>query len=115
MADRVAALMDERLGVHGKDLSAKVKRAGRLLPHRVHSAAARLARAAEMARNPKLLMQVNEAELAEDYDICVRHLGAISRRERRIGALVGVLASVALGVLVLAVAIVAVLFWRGFL
>ena len=115
MANRVASLMDERLGVAGADLSAKLKKGGRLLPHKVRAAAGKLAKAAEMAKNPKLLMQIDEGELAEAYDLCVRHLGSISRRERRIGALVGFLASVALGVLVLAVVGLLVLRWRGFI
>lgn len=115
MADRVASLMDERLGIGGDGLSAKLKKGGRLLPRKVRGAAERLARAAEMAKSPKLMMQLDMGEIAEAYDLCVRHLGTISRRERRIGALVGVLASVALGLLVLAVIVLAVLRWRGFL
>ena len=115
MANRVASLMDERLGVGGADLTAKLKKGGRLLPHKVRVAAGKLAKAAEMAKNPKLLMQLDEGELAEAYDLCVRHLGSIDRKERRIGALVGFLASVALGILVLAVAVLVVLRWRGFL
>ena len=115
MANRVASLMDERLGVGGADLSAKLKKGGRLLPHKVRVAAGKLAKAADMAKNPKLLMQLDEGELAEAYDLCVRHLGSIDRKERRIGALVGFLASVALGILVLAVAVLVVLRWRGFL
>lgn len=115
MADRVASLMDERLGIGGDGLSAKLKKGGRLLPRKVRGAAERLARAAEMAKSPKLMMQLDMGEIAEAYDLCVRHLGTISRRERRIGALVGMLASVALGLLVLAVIVLAVLRWRGFL
>ena len=115
MANRVASLMDERLGVGGTDLTAKLKKGGRLLPHKVRAAAGKLAKAADMAKNPKLLMQIDENELAEAYDLCVRHLGGIDRKERRIGALVGVLASVALGILVLAVGVVLVLRWRGFI
>ena len=115
MANRVASLMDERLGVGGADLSAKLKKGGRLLPHKVRVAAGKLAKAADMAKNPKLLMQLDEGEVAEAYDLCVRHLGSIDRKERRIGALVGFLASVALGILVLAVAVLVVLRWRGFL
>ena len=115
MADRVASLMDERLGIGGDGLKAKLKRGGRLLPHRVRVAAGKLADAAEMAKNPRLLMQVDEGALAEAYDLCVRHLGSINRRERRIGALVGFLASIAFGVLVLAGVVLAVLRWRGFL
>ena len=115
MANRVASLMDERLGVGGADLTAKLKKGGRLLPHKVRVAAGKLAKAADMAKNPKLLMQLDEGEVAEAYDLCVRHLGSIDRKERRIGALVGFLASVALGILVLAVAVLVVLRWRGFL
>ncbi|MFT4150829.1 MAG: hypothetical protein QM656_11595 [Paracoccaceae bacterium] len=114
MADRVAGLMEERLGIRGADLAAKLKRGGHLLPRKVRVAAGRLAKAAEMAKTPRLMVQVDQGRVAADFDTCVRHLGAIDRRSRRIGAVLGVAASVALGILALAVAVIVVLKWRGY-
>lgn len=115
MAERVAALMEERLGIRGADLAAKLKRGGRILPRKVRVAAAELARAAEMSRTPRLWAQVDEARVTAKFDICMKHLSAIDRRSRRIGVVVGMAASVALGLLVLTAAVIAVLKWRGHL
>ena len=115
MADRVAGLMEERLGIRGANLSAKMKRGGRILPRKIRTAAQNLARAAELSKNPKMLVQVDQGKVAADFDICVKHLSAIDRRSRRIGAVMGVMASVALGLLVLGAAVIAVLRMRGYI
>lgn len=114
MADRVSSLLEERLGARGRGLDEKVQRAGRRLPRRVRVAAAALAEAAEMAQNPRLLVRVDETAVATNYDICLRHLGRLNRAERRHGALLNFAASVAFAVLVVGVAVVAYLVWRGY-
>lgn len=86
MADRVAVLIEEKLGVRGPDLSVKVRKAGRALPRKIRKAAADLAEASERAQNPKLLVQIDHAKVAADYDLCVRHLMPL-RRGGRFGAL----------------------------
>ena len=113
MADRVSALMEERLSVRGRTLEEKVRKAGRRLPRKVREAAAYLAEAGEMAQNPKLLVRVDEGDVAAAYDICLRHLGGVNRGERRKSALLGALASAAFGVLVVIVLAVGVIYWRG--
>jgi hypothetical protein len=115
MADRVAALMEERLRVRGTGLAEKLRKGGRALPRKVRAAAAVLAQAAEMARNPKLLMQIDEEKVAEAYDLCVRYLGALNAWDRRKGLMLNIAASIAFGLLLLGGAVVAVLVWRGFL
>lgn len=114
MADRVAGLMEERLRVRGQGLSEKLRKGGRLLPRKVRAAAEVLAQGATMAQNPKLLLQVDQAAVAAAYDICVRHLGGVNGGDRRKGLLVGVAASMAMSVLVVALLVIAVLVWRGF-
>jgi hypothetical protein len=115
MADRVAGLMEERLGVGGKGLAAKLRKGGRLLPRHVRDEAQTLAQAAEMAQNPRLLMRIDDEKVALAYDACLRHLGTIDPWDRRKGRIVSTAASIALGLLGLAVAVVAVLMWRGYL
>lgn len=95
MADRVAALMEERLGIKGANLATKVRKAGRLLPRKVRAAASDLASAAERAQNPKLLVQIDQGKVASDYDVCVRYLS--SRRPG--GRLAGVLKNVGMTLL----------------
>ncbi|EEW26091.1 hypothetical protein [Rhodobacter ferrooxidans] len=114
MADRVAGLMEERLGVKGTGLAEKLARGGRGLPRKVRNAAEDLAKFAEMAQNPRLLLQVDEAAVAEAYDICVRHLGGLAVAGRGL-ALAGLLPSVLGSLLVLAALVIGLLAWRGFI
>ena len=95
MADRVAQLLEERLGLGGRDLSAKLKRAGRMLPKKVRDSGKVLAAAAHKAQNPKLLIAIDP----------------VGRRRDLFAGMVG---SVGLGVLVLAVALLGFLAWRGY-
>lgn len=115
MADRVAGLMEERLRIRGVGLTQKLARGGRLLPRKVRVAATALAKAADMAQNAKMLMQIDDAVVAGDYDICLRHLGGIDAKDRRKGTIVGVVASIAASVLVVVLLMGAVLYWRGFI
>jgi hypothetical protein len=114
MADRVAQLLEERLGLGGRDLPAKLKRAGRTLPKKVRDGGRVLATAAQKAQNPKLLGQVDMADVTEAYDVCVKHLIAIDPVGRRRDMFAGMVGSVGFGVLVLAVALLGFLAWRGY-
>lgn len=114
MADRVAQLLEERLGVGGRDLSAKLKRAGRSLPKKVRDSGRLLATSAHRAQNPKLLGQIDMVEVTEAYDVCLKHLIAIDPVGRRRDLFAGILGSVGFGVLVLLVALFGFLAWRGY-
>lgn len=115
MADRVAALMEERLHIKGRGLGEKLGRGGRRLPRRVRRAAGQLAQFSEMAKSPKLLLQVDEAQVAAAYDTCVRHLGGIGLWDRRRAMLMGMLTSAMSSLLVVGMLVVGVLIWRGYL
>jgi len=108
MAERVAAMMEERLGVSGNDLAAKLRRGKRSLPRKVALAAQALADASENAKNPKLLVQINQADVANSYDVCVRHLATVKPGGRMKGLVINAAATVALGLLILGVVIVIV-------
>jgi hypothetical protein len=113
MANRVAALMQERLGIRGKDLSEKLRRAGRSLPSAIRAEARFLDSAAKQAENPKLLVQIDDARVAEAYDACVRFLNEVGRAERRRALLLNMLTSVAFSLFAVGVLLLAVLYWRG--
>ena len=115
MADRVAGLLEERLNLRGRDLAAKLRRGGRQLPKKVREGAKVLAAAAEKSKHPKLLGQIDMGQVADAYDVCVRHLMTIDPVGRRRDTIAGVIGSVGIGVLVLALGIVALLAWRGYL
>jgi hypothetical protein len=114
MADRVAALLEERLRLRGQGLQEKLRKGGRLLPRKVRAAAEVLATAAGMAQNPKLLMQVDQVAAAEAYDICLRHLGKAGKRGASDG-FVAAAARVAVVIFAVAILLVGVLIWRGFM
>ena len=113
MADRVAALLEERLRLKGDTLEAKLGRAGRRLPRRVRDAGAALAQATLMIRNPKLMRQVDDETVATAYDICVRHLTTVNPAAARSGLILDIAARIAFALLVVAVLFVGVIYWRG--
>lgn len=115
MADRVAALMEQKLRVGGKGLAVKVRKAGRRLPKQVRIAAEALVQATEMAQSARLMHQIDDELVAEAYDICVRHLGGVDVADRRKGVMVNMAASIAFSLLVVAVLVVVVVWWRGLL
>ncbi len=114
MADRVSTLLTERLRLRDGTLDDKLRRAGRRLPRQVREAGAVMAQAQAMTHNPKLMMQIDDATVATAYDICVRHLGGLDPAAARKGMMLNLVASVAFSLLVVAVLLVAVLYWRGF-
>lgn len=115
MADRVAELLEERLALGGRGLTAKLQRGGRLLPRRVREAAILLAASAEKAKNPKLLGQIDMGAVTDAYDACVRHLVAIDPSDRRRNSWAGAVSFVGYGLLFLIIGITVLLVWRGFL
>jgi len=115
MADRVAALMEERLRMRGTGLADKLRRGGRALPRRIRAEAELLAAAAEKAQVPKLLMQLDHERVAAAYDACVRYLHPLGRRARVRGYALDLAAASGFALVVTAALVVGVLVWRGFL
>tara|TARA_R110002124_G_scaffold208002_2_gene374468 strand:- start:59 stop:430 length:372 start_codon:yes stop_codon:yes gene_type:complete len=115
MTERVAELMQRRLRVKGGDLKETVTRGRRMLPRKVRTAAEALALAETWSHNPKLLLQVDETVVAKDYDICVRYLSNLNRRERAKGFLLSLTTTLLFSLLGVIALVIAVLFWRGFL
>lgn len=113
MADRIAGLMEDRLGVPGRGLSAKLKRQPRALPQAVRTEAELLARAAEQAPHPRLLVQIDEDRVARAFDVCLRHLQRVDPGARRWGVAMGIASSIAFRLFVVAALVLAVLAWRG--
>lgn len=113
MADRVADLMEQKLRLRGSGLAEKTRKAGRLLPKKVRLAAQALAEAAAMAQVPKLYLQLDAEKIAADYDICLKHLGAVQAGQRGKSLLVSIASGVAFSLLAVAVLVVVVVWWRG--
>lgn len=113
MADRISGLLEERLGATGKDLPSKLRKCKRRLPRKVAAAAQALADAAQQANNPKLLVQIDQAAVAQNYDTCVRHLSALRAGGRATGTLINVAATVVAGLLILGAVVIGVMRMRG--
>lgn len=112
MADRVAQLMEQRLRLRGRGLSGKLRRGGRMVPKRLRTPAELLAKAAEVAQNPKLSLQIDHARVAEAYDQCLTQLQGVNAADRRMTTVINRVASLVVSLLVLAVLILIVLRWR---
>ena len=111
MAGRVEELLVERVGARGRDFDQKLRHAGRKLPRRVRKSAEALAQAAVMTENPRLHAQLDEGEIAQNYDICLRYLSPLARGERRRSG--SVLSSIAFSLLVVGAGFIGFLVWRG--
>jgi hypothetical protein len=115
MATRVAQLMEKRFGIRAATLQDALRKGGRKLPRKVLTAAKLLAQSEEQSKNAKLLIQLNEAEIAVAYDLCVSHLSKGSRRGDSRGRVISAAATLATIALVVSVALIALLRWRGYL
>jgi hypothetical protein len=113
MAQRISDLLDQRLQARGAGLEARLRHSGRKLPRRVRQAAGRLVVAEARSAVPKLLLQVDEGDVARDYDICVRYLSALSPVRGSMAAVVRIAASVAVGFLVLALGVAGFVWFSG--
>ena len=114
-AAQVAELMNERLRVRGKDLAAKLRRTGRLMPKRIKRNAAFLAETAALAQNPKLQQMINHEKVDAAHKSCVEFLETIDLADRRKGVFLGILGSLVLTVLGVMLMVSFVLVWRGYL
>ena len=112
-AARLSALMEERLGLRGPDLERQLRKAGRRLPRHIRRDGETVVMAERLAAHPKLARQIDRAALARADDRMTRHLEAIDPKEARRTRLINMAALIAAQILVIAVALVAVLAWRG--
>lgn len=115
MADRVSGLLGERLGVKGKGLADRLRQAGNRLPSGIRAEARYLDTAAAQARNPKLLVQIDDRRVAEAYDACVTYLASVDRAARRKALLMGIASSIAFSIFAVGLLVLAVLYLRGFI
>lgn len=114
-ADRLANLIEEKLGVGGKGLEAKLGRGGRKLPRAVREAGEQLLLAQRMAATPKLARQIDAARITAACDVAERTLGRIDPFERRKTFAINWLAGNAFNLIVVLSLVLGVIVWRGLL
>ena len=111
--DKIAALMEERLGIRGDGFDEKFARAGRLLPRKLRREGALLVEARALADHPKLGRRVDARRLRKACRVFERYLNRVDGTERRVTRWINWLAGNALNVLIVFALALAVLAWRG--
>ncbi len=113
MTERVAQLMEERLGAKGRGLHKKLGARGRALPRKVRRAVSYLAEIEAMAAAPKIARQADMERIAAAYDIAVRYLQPLGLGARRWSMLRSVAASIAFVLVITAAAVIGFMVRRG--
>jgi len=112
-AERLNALLRERLGVRGRDLEARLRRAGRALPRRYRRAGAEIAATSRRMDHPRLARLHDPARLEAAFDDLTAYLRHIDPAERRRQAVLSVLAVIFVNLMLVGLALWAILRWRG--
>lgn len=115
LVDRIFTLLGERLGVRGKTLEARFRKAGRLVPKRARAPIKVLIEAEKMAQNPTIAIRIDPEALAAAYDKAVLELGDVDRDAEKSRKRFNMAALLGVQILLIAVVFVAVMRWRGFL
>ena len=114
-AARASALLRDRLGLRGSDLGRQLRKAGRRLPRRIRRDGETIVEADRFAAHPKMSRRIDREAVARADDRLTRHLEAIDPREARRTRLINLAALIAAQILLIAIAVLAVLSWRGLL
>jgi len=114
-AERVAQMIEERLGIRGRDLETKLRRAGRLLPKSIQRDGQLLVSAVKFQGSPKLARFVDDAAVQKAHKAITKHLSELDGWDRRKGTIINLVATNAANFLAIGACLVAVLMWRGFL
>lgn len=109
----IRGLLATQLHVRGRTLDVQLRRAGRLLPAAVRREAHYVAQAAGLVRNPKLARMIDMDKVAQAHVRVVAHLQAVDPKKQLRDRLLNLLALNAFYILVVGIAVVVVLVWRG--
>lgn len=112
-ADQLAGLIEERLGIPGRGLETKLRRAGRALPRYIRREAAKIEQAIQLSANPKLMRQVDPTGIEKAFGKCESWLKTIDPKERRKDRILGFLAVNAFNFLVISGAFITWAVWTG--
>ncbi|WP_299402834.1 hypothetical protein [uncultured Roseobacter sp.] len=112
-AQKLSAALEKHLGVKGRSLAHRVRRAGRRLPRRIREHAHLLAEADAVRDNIKISRQYDAAQIARAYEHVSDYLATIDRADARRGRILSILAVLAFNFILLFVAFVVFLRMRG--
>ncbi|MGC1496628.1 MAG: hypothetical protein WA790_12540 [Sulfitobacter sp.] len=106
--------LEAKLGVKSRDLSQALRRAGRQLPRRIRAQGVVLADAEKLAGNPKLARQIDAGAVKDAYTQLSAHLRTINVADARKGRILGIVGVIAFNLLLIIVAFIIWLWWRGY-
>ena len=106
-------LLHDRAGVRGRDFAIKLRRTRRCLPRYARRAGQRIVSVRAMMAHPRLARLVDQAAVQQDTKTLRDVLHDIDPQERRKDLLLSVLGSLVMNLLLLAILVCGVLWWRG--
>lgn len=110
---RLQALLKEKFRIDADDLRIGFKKAGRRLPARIHKSAEVIIDAQVKMGHPKLARLADGAAIDKAFHKIETHLEAIDVKDRRTGAVLGVLGSLVFNMIVVFALFMVVVVWRG--
>ncbi|MDF1726601.1 MAG: hypothetical protein P1U53_02520 [Sulfitobacter sp.] len=113
-AERLRLLMVEKYRMRARTLEKALKRAGRRLPRRNRRQVRALIDACKLSSNPRLAVQVDRPAILRGIREVERHLATIDPAAALRERMLDMAALVAFYILVVLVAVVLVLWWRGY-
>lgn len=112
-AEAVSDLLRARLGVRGRSLRIRLRRAGRRLPKPARAAGDRIVAAQAMAENPRLWPLVGLSGIQEAFTTLRASLERIDPKDRRRGALLGLTGAMVFNLMLAGALVIGLLVWRG--
>ncbi|MDF1854517.1 hypothetical protein [Pseudooceanicola sp.] len=112
---RLEKLLEAKFGFRNTHLDAALCKAGRRLPHAMRKAGREVVAAQRLATHPRLSRQIDMDRLRRDSAALASFLETIDPADRRKGAVLSTLASIAFNLLLLAAALLALARWRGWI
>lgn len=115
LAQRIEALMAQKLRVGGKGLRGRLKRAGRRVPGWIRHDIQTLIDAQQIAAHPKLSRQLDIETVKAATSRVEDWLATVDRNKARVDMALSILGGVAISVVVVFTLLIGVLAWRGFI
>ncbi|MEC3862462.1 hypothetical protein VK792_14310 [Mesobacterium sp. TK19101] len=112
---RLEKLLAQKFGLGEGDLARRAAKAGRRLPRSVRNDIALVAETAQTAGNPKLALQMPDKKVARAFERAEAHLSAIDVKDRRKDQVLKTLGVLSFNLIVLFIALIVLLRWRGFI
>lgn len=114
-SDKLSEALQLKLGVRGRGLETRLRRARRDLPRPLRREGQKLINVGLLVDHPKLARLVDPPSVDTAFDIITAHLKKVDPADRRRGALLGLMGGLVFNLLVLVAAVLVLLRWQGFL